>query len=213
MAAGGGVGMGARRDVGKDVAEKDAPFDFAAAYQELSLSMSRVHISRFEELPRIDLYLDQVLALVADELSFIPLEGEKLLTGSMVNNYVKQGLVPAPERKRYSPRHVAYLLFVCSLKRSLSIAQVADLLSVVDNAQVDLLRAYNDLVSAFEVAIAQEFSDGPKGRGDPVPMRVYDVQGVEVDDGVSRLLTTGIRLLASKVYVDHVLELQSRRLG
>ena len=44
-------------------------------------------------------------------------------------------------------------------------------------------------------------------------MRVYDVQGVEVDDGVSRLLTTGIRLLASKVYVDHVLELQSRRLG
>ena len=54
---------------------------------------------RYEELPAIELYIDQVLKYI--ETVFEPLEickDEKPLTASMVNNYVKKGVVPATSR-------------------------------------------------------------------------------------------------------------------
>ena len=56
----------------------------------LARRMREAHIMRIDEMPRIELYLDQVLALVSQSLSFMALPGEELITGSMVNNYVKQ---------------------------------------------------------------------------------------------------------------------------
>ena len=61
------------------------------------------HLPEWEELPKIDLYLDQVIALVNNYVGFFvydPVE-DKLLTPSMVNNYVKLRLIPAPVRKKY----------------------------------------------------------------------------------------------------------------
>ena len=101
------------------------PGDLAPA--DLSQRVRTLHIARIDEMPRIDLYLDQVLSLVSEELSFMALPGEMLLTGSMVNNYVKQKLVPAPARRRYTRRHVATLIFVCAFKRVFSISEVKDL--------------------------------------------------------------------------------------
>ena len=68
----------------------------------LARRMREAHIMRIDEMPRIELYLDQVLALVSQSLSFMALPGEELITGSMVNNYVKQRVVPAPRRRRGS---------------------------------------------------------------------------------------------------------------
>ena len=94
-----------------------APYDPQARAGALSEYMASVHIYRIDELPRIELYLDQVITLVCDELAFMCLPDEQTLTGSMVNNYVKQRLIPAPKRKRYTRRHVASLLFICAFKR------------------------------------------------------------------------------------------------
>ena len=68
--------------------------------RELAERLGSVHVSRIHEMPRIELYLDQLLTLVAQELEFMRLPDETLVTGSMVNNYVKQGVIPAPRRKR-----------------------------------------------------------------------------------------------------------------
>ena len=81
-----------------EAAGQIAPYDPQARAGTLAEYMSSVHIYRIDELPRIELYLDQVITLVCDELAFMCLPDEQTLTGSMVNNYVKQRLVCAPKR-------------------------------------------------------------------------------------------------------------------
>ena len=86
---------------------KDEAAAAEASRLPLSERMAHVHISRISELPRIELYLDQVLAIVAGELAPVMLPGEVAITGSMVNNYVKQKVVPAPRALHPPPRGVA----------------------------------------------------------------------------------------------------------
>ena len=69
--------------------------------------LAEYRLPEWQDLPQIDLYLDQVIALVNQFLGFFvydPAE-EKLLTPSMVNNYVKSRLIPPPVRKKYGRKH------------------------------------------------------------------------------------------------------------
>ena len=66
----------------------------ADARRALAERMGALHITRIGEMPRIELYLDQVLTLVTQELEFMQVPGDAVVTGSMVNNYVKQGVHP-----------------------------------------------------------------------------------------------------------------------
>ena len=76
-----------------------------------------IHLPRWEELPVIDLYIDQVVTLLEEWLDFIPHNDEKLITKSMINNYVKHGIVDAPKKRRYTTTHIAYLIVVCIFKQ------------------------------------------------------------------------------------------------
>lgn len=55
----------------------------------------------WSRLPELDLYMDQVITLMSKELEPFSLEGERLLTPSMINNYVKDGVLPRPNQKKY----------------------------------------------------------------------------------------------------------------
>lgn len=77
----------------------------------------------YETLPDLDLYLDQVLEYVNGVCE--PLFGRIVLTSSMVNNYVKQEVMPAPINKRYSKDHIAYLIAISILKSVLNIQDVS----------------------------------------------------------------------------------------
>lgn len=192
------------------------------SYAELVHMMTSLHIARYEELPKIELYLDQVLAIVTEELAFMQLGDEKILTGSMVNNYVKQGLVPAPYKKRYTRRHVAFLLFICSLKRVLSINQIADILTLLHAAHIDEMHAYDDLISAFEYALAAQLNEDFDQESQKVEAQKNETQEHEAQEmqdslhllthenrglpvRVAVLLQTAVELLAAKVSVDHLL--------
>ena len=76
----------------------------------------------WDELPDFELYMDQVLSLTGRYLEGMPNSEDSKLTASMINNYVKVKIIPAPQGKRYSRRHVAYLLLLCILKPVLPIA-------------------------------------------------------------------------------------------
>ena len=68
--------------------------------QDWGQQLENVHLPRWHELPDIELYMDQVITLIEKYLSpLITLEKHTLLTSSMVNNYVKHGLIPAPVKK------------------------------------------------------------------------------------------------------------------
>lgn len=113
--------------------------------------------ARFDALPDIPLYMDQVISIVENRLSVFALsENEKILSPSMVNNYVKQRVIPPPENKRYTREHVAYLLCICILKKVLSIAQIQRLLDL-QREFWPVEPAYNRFCEEVEAALSAAF--------------------------------------------------------
>lgn len=90
-------------------------------------------LPRWEDLPEIDLYMDQVIALMRKYLGIFDEDGEKLLTPAMINNYVKMGAMPAPVKKKYSKAHIAHLLIICFLKQVLPISQICEVIKIYLN--------------------------------------------------------------------------------
>lgn len=86
------------------------------------------HLPGWDDFPVLPLYMDQVIYLMNQYLSPLPQEDEqKPLTPAMINNYVKLGIVPRPVKKRYGRTHLAYLIMVCILKRTVSTAEIKKL--------------------------------------------------------------------------------------
>ena len=105
------------------------------------------NLPTWEELPAFELYMDQVVLLIQQYLNFLPSDegGEHLITASTVNNYVRLKLMPPPHKKRYGRIHIAYLILICTLKQSLSIAYIQRLLPS-GLPEGDVRQRYNDYV-------------------------------------------------------------------
>lgn len=194
--------------------EKNRELRAASASEDdlrsLAERMRSVHISRIREMPRIELYLDQLLTLVSQELEFMQVPGETLVTGSMVNNYVKQGVIPAPRKKRYTRRHVASLLFVCALKRVFSISQVSQIAALIWSSELDLEALYDSSCAALEAALARRFSPGGEPAGQESSLVLLDKDGGPAETGLAWLLQAAMDALADKVAVEQVLLLGER---
>ena len=92
-------------------------------------AIKNVHIIRWNEIPDFPLYMDQVMYLIEQSLSFLILdEKDKVITSTMINNYVKMGLIPRPHKKKYTRVHLAALIMICSLKNTHAIATIRTLL-------------------------------------------------------------------------------------
>ncbi len=95
--------------------------------QEWKQELSQMHIPRWEELPDIDIYMDQLVSLVGRYTKLFRLEHlsvSKFITASMVNNYVKQKLIPPPHKKKYNQQHIAYLVVITILKQVFDIPAI-----------------------------------------------------------------------------------------
>lgn len=83
------------------------------------------HLPSVDEIPDLELYMDQVIIYVKKYFNIFPYESEhNFITPSMINNYVKSGLIPAPVGKKYSKRHIAYIFVVFFLKQVFSLEEV-----------------------------------------------------------------------------------------
>ena len=104
-------------------------------------------IPKWADLPEIDLYMDQVIALMEKYLSDNSSEDNKLITPSMINNYVKLGIMPAPIKKKYSREHLAYLIIICSLKQAIPIPNIKLMIDkkLEKNTISETLDFYSDL--------------------------------------------------------------------
>lgn len=124
-----------------------------AELSEWGKELSSVHIPRWEDMPELELYMDQVITLVDRYLSpLIRMEKHPLLTSSMVNNYVKLGLIPAPQKKRYNRRHLAFLVAITLLKQVLTIPEIKEGI-VFQGKAVGIREAYNLFCDEQEAAI------------------------------------------------------------
>lgn len=84
----------------------------------ISAQIVNFSLPRYDEIPNVGLYLEQVTKYVAEYLA--PLQ-EGAITSSMISNYVKKGLIESPVKKQYSREQIAYLFFIAVAKNVLSL--------------------------------------------------------------------------------------------
>lgn len=83
-------------------------------YDEVMNSLEGCRLPEWEELPDFGLYMDQLVTYVSR--TFPGISGRLDLTSSMINNYVKAGLIEKPAGKKYSRTALAQLLMISLMK-------------------------------------------------------------------------------------------------
>lgn len=91
-------------------------------------SLSRIDYIHPEDIPNIDLYMDQVTTFMDTQLSSTKrYADDKILTKTMINNYAKNNLLPPPVKKKYSKEHMLMLIFIYYFKSLLSFKDIEEL--------------------------------------------------------------------------------------
>lgn len=118
-------------------------------------SLDRIEYIKPDDIPNIDLYMDQVTTFMDSKLrstSRYPGD-DKVLTKTMINNYAKNDLLPPPVKKKYSKEHVLLLIFIYYYKSILSINDIQTLLKPIterffqNGQEFDLENIYEEVFS------------------------------------------------------------------
>ena len=120
--------------------------------------MNRLIFPKWDELPDMGLYMDQVITYLNDRLSCLYFNEEKFVTNSMINNYVKAGLVRRPDKKHYTRNLLAYFIVVTILKRCYSMSQIDTMIQIqthMDNSTIHT--AYDTFINRFEDSLNAVF--------------------------------------------------------
>jgi len=101
--------------------------------ESILASLDRIQYIEPEDIPGIDLYMDQVTGFMDRRLKSSARypEQDRILTKTMINNYAKNDLIPPPIRKKYSKEHIMLLIFIYYYKGVLSIGDIQTLLSPI----------------------------------------------------------------------------------
>lgn len=96
-------------------------------------SLARVEYIKPEDIPNIDLYMDQVTTFMDKRLRTAARNpgDDKILTKTMINNYAKNELLPPPQKKKYTKEHMLLLIFIYYYKNILSINDIQTLLKPI----------------------------------------------------------------------------------
>ena len=142
--------------------------------------MENYNLPSWEELPDMELYMDQLVSLVKRYLSLFPEDEQNpVVTPSIINNYVRLKVMPAPERKRYTRRHVAYTIMICALKQTMTLTEIQKVIPP-DLEEKQIRQLYSDFVRKITTA-TQLFMD-------QVRETAYQVLVPENDHGCESLV-------------------------
>lgn len=123
--------------------------------QSILDSLDRIDYIRPDDIPDIELYMDQVTTFMDNCLKNAARnpEVDKILTKTMINNYAKNDLLPPPVRKKYSREHMLLLIFIYYFKGILSISDIQTVLKPITdrffagNEGLKLETIYNEVFS------------------------------------------------------------------
>lgn len=159
--------------------------------------LKEFRLPRWDELPDMDLYMDQVVMLLQRYLNFLPEDehGNAAITASIINNYVRLKIMPAPVKKKYTRVHMAYLIMVCSLKQSVNIPYIQKMLPLglpeeeVRRIYEDYVKTHHEICLAFIQLVrngADDVLHSPHAHSEDVERVAYSAAIVS---GFSKLLT------------------------
>ena len=144
-------------------------------------------LPRYEEVPNVGLYLEQTSKYISEYTAQL---GDFSLTGSMISNYVKKGLVANPVKKQYSREQIAYLIFIAVGKSVLSMEDIR-LLFQLQKESYTPQQAYDYFRTELQNALLFVF--GLK--------ETLDTVGT-TNTETKNLLRTAIITVAHKVFLD-----------
>ena len=144
--------------------------------KEWAQEMENYEAIPWDRLPEIDLYMDQVITYMDRQLDgFQRIKANKLLTPSMINNYVKDKVLDRPEQKKYSRNHLALLTFICMLKPVLAIQDISSLLHALlqDDTKQELYDTFCSFQSqALHEVCGQVLATAEKGKPELIKLAV-----------------------------------------
>lgn len=116
-----------------------------------------IHLPRWDEFPAFELYIDQVISFVNESLDVFARDDEPLLTASMINNYVKNGAIPAPIKKKYNREHLAKLIVICIGKRMLALSDLSEAIATISRS-FEVSEGYNVFCDEIEYEVLSTFA-------------------------------------------------------
>lgn len=121
--------------------------------------LSKIGYVKPEDIPDIDLYMDQVTTFMDAQLEASKrYKDDKILTKTMINNYTKNNLLPPPEKKKYNKEHVLTLIFIYYFKNILSISDIQSILNPLTDKYFDAATSYN-LEAIYKEVFSLEYSE------------------------------------------------------
>ena len=165
--------------------------NFLTAYQ----------LPKWEDLPDFGLYMDQVITLLSQHLYYLPQEdhSEELVTPTAINNYVRLKIMPAPEKKSYRRIHLAYLFMICTLKQTITIAQVQKIIPV-GLEEEEIKQLYSNYV-ARHIEVGQRFIENIHHCAEPMLDPNNTMENATVENMIAGMVMMSgyYRLLAEKI--------------
>ena len=157
----------------------------------LAASIRGFRLPRYREIPDVGFYLEQATKYINQIVE--PL-GIGVLTGSMIRNYVKQGLVTNPVNKQYSANQIAHLIAIAVLKQAVPLEHIGSFFFLQEKVYTDEV-AYNYFCEEMENILYHRF--GLKGE--------YDEIGV-TDTVEKEMLRSGIVAVSHIIYLNACLK-------
>ena len=125
-------------------------------------SLDRIDYVKSEDIPDIQLYMDQVTTFMDSHLaSTRRYPSDKILTKTMINNYAKNNLLPPPVKKKYSKEHLLIMIFIYYFKNFLSIKDIETMLEPITDKYFDTDQDF-DITSIYKEVCELEKSRIPE---------------------------------------------------
>lgn len=168
--------------------------------------ITEYHLPDWDAIPDLGLYMDQVIVLLEQYLTFIPAPTggkERFVTSSTINNYVRLKIMPAPVKRKYYRIHIAYLIMIFTLKHSLTIQHIQK--AVPPEMTEEQMRLfYADYVEKFH-AVALLFVEQTRESAGSV----LDPQTRDSDAAISNLVMKGALVTGfTRILTEKILNLQ-----
>lgn len=163
---------------------------------ELVEAIKDFHLPKYNEIPNVGLYLEQTSKYITDALS--PLF-PNAITGSMISNYVKKGLVSNPVKKQYDREQIAYLIFIAVVKNVISMDDIKLCIDIQKKSYKSVV-AYTYFAEELETLISYVFGQ----------TTLSEERGLELDSE-KRMLRNIIITVAHKIYLEKYFNLMDEK--
>lgn len=156
---------------------------------------------RVEDIPKIDLYIDQVIQLFEEAFEETKRNAdEKILTKTMVNNYAKGKLFYPVQNKKYTRNHIMLISLIYQMKSGLSINDVKKVLEGLNEKAAERdwsLEGFYESFLSVQRGNVEIFADG---LGRQARSAAQEVGGMENAEELEQILLIASLIHTSNLY-------------